>query len=58
MRAPCDATLLRIFVGYDDVFDGKPLYDQIVHNPTSAVRGTREHESRRNAGLVQSRVNL
>jgi PII-like signaling protein len=35
MRAPCDATLLRIFVGYDDVFDGKPLYDQIVHKARS-----------------------
>ena len=30
MRAPCDATLLRIFVGDDDVFDEKPLCDQIV----------------------------
>ena len=30
MDAPCDATLLRIFVGNDDVFDDKPLYDQIV----------------------------
>ena len=30
MYAPCDATLLRIFVGNDDVFDDKPLYDQIV----------------------------
>ncbi len=30
MHAPCDATLLRIFVGYDDTFDNKPLYDQIV----------------------------
>ena len=35
MRAPCDATLLRIFVGYDDVFDGQPLYDQIVHKARS-----------------------
>jgi len=30
MHAPCDATLLRIFVGYDDVYDDRPLYDQIV----------------------------
>lgn len=30
MDAPCDATLLRIFVGNDDAFDEKPLYDQIV----------------------------
>jgi len=30
MQAPCDAMLLRIFVGYDDVFDDKPLYDQLV----------------------------
>lgn len=30
MRAPCDATMLRIFVGYDDAFDDKPLFDQIV----------------------------
>lgn len=30
MRAPCDATLLRIFVGDDDTYDDKPLYDQIV----------------------------
>jgi uncharacterized protein len=30
MHAPCDATLLRIFVGNDDTFDDKPLYDQIV----------------------------
>jgi uncharacterized protein len=30
MRAPCDATLLRIFVGYDDTFDDQPLHDQIV----------------------------
>lgn len=30
MYAPCDATLLRIFVGNDDAFNDKPLYDQIV----------------------------
>lgn len=30
MRAPCNATLLRIFVGYDDTYLDKPLYDQIV----------------------------
>ena len=30
MKAPLEATLLRIFVGYDDAFDEKPLYDQIV----------------------------
>lgn len=30
MDAPCDAMLLRIFIGHDDVFDDKPLYDQIV----------------------------
>ena len=30
MHAPCDATLLRIFVGHDDTFNEKPLYDQIV----------------------------
>jgi hypothetical protein len=30
MHAPCDATLLRIYVGYDDTFENKPLYDQIV----------------------------
>jgi uncharacterized protein len=30
MHPPCDAMLLRIFIGNDDVFDDKPLYDQIV----------------------------
>jgi len=30
MQAPCDATLLRIFLREDDVFDGKPLCDQLV----------------------------
>jgi len=30
MYAPCDATLLRIFIGNDDTFGEKPLYDQIV----------------------------
>jgi uncharacterized protein len=30
MHAPCEATLLRIFVGNDDTFDEKPLYDQIA----------------------------
>jgi len=30
MHAPCDATLLRIFVGHDDTLDEKPLYEQIV----------------------------
>jgi len=30
MQAPSEATLLRIFVGYDDTFDDRPLYDQIV----------------------------
>ena len=30
MQAPCDATLLRIFIGHDDSYDGQPLYDQIV----------------------------
>jgi uncharacterized protein len=30
MQVPLEATLLRIFVGYDDTFDEKPLYDQIV----------------------------
>jgi PII-like signaling protein len=30
VQAPCDATLLRIFIGHDDTFEGRPLYDQIV----------------------------
>ncbi|HXP77243.1 MAG TPA: DUF190 domain-containing protein [Stellaceae bacterium] len=30
MHAHCEATLLRIFVGYDDTIDNKPLYDEIV----------------------------
>jgi PII-like signaling protein len=30
MNAPCEATLLRIFIGYDDTYDDKPLYDEIV----------------------------
>lgn len=30
LRAPCEATLLRIFIGDDDVFDNRPLYDQLV----------------------------
>jgi len=30
MHAPCDATLLRIYVGYDDTFNNMPLYDEIV----------------------------
>jgi len=30
MHAPCEATLLRIFIGDDDAYDNKPLYDQIV----------------------------
>ena len=30
MHAPCDATLLRIFIGEDDAYDSRPLYDQIV----------------------------
>lgn len=30
MQTPCDVTLLRIFVGYDDILDDKPLYEQIV----------------------------
>ena len=30
MHAPCDAIQLRVFVGYDDIFANKPLYDQIV----------------------------
>lgn len=30
MEVPNDATLLRIFIGYDDVYEDKPLYDQIV----------------------------
>ncbi len=30
MLAPCDATLLRITVGYDDTFENKPLYEQIA----------------------------
>ncbi|MDR3530794.1 MAG: DUF190 domain-containing protein [Rhodopila sp.] len=30
MQAPGEATLLRIAVGYDDTFENKPLYDQIV----------------------------
>jgi uncharacterized protein len=29
-HAPCGATLLRIYIGEDDTFDDKPLYDQIV----------------------------
>lgn len=28
--APGDATLLRIFIGYDDTFNERPLYDEIV----------------------------
>lgn len=30
MQAPCEATLLRIFIGHDDTFEGRPLYDLIV----------------------------
>lgn len=30
MHAPCEATLLRIFIGADDTLEDKPLYDQIV----------------------------
>lgn len=30
LRAPCEATLLRIFLGDDDVFESRPLYDQLV----------------------------
>jgi uncharacterized protein len=30
MDAPCDATLLRIFIGNDDAFDDQPLYDQLA----------------------------
>lgn len=30
MQAPCDATLLRIFIGHDDTHRGRPLYEQIV----------------------------
>jgi len=30
MQAPCDATLLRIFIGHDDTHLGRPLYEQIV----------------------------
>jgi uncharacterized protein len=30
MQAPCDATLLRIFIGHDDTHGGRPLYEQIV----------------------------
>jgi uncharacterized protein len=30
MHPPCNATWLRIFIGNDDVFGDKPLYDQIV----------------------------
>ncbi|HEY1935811.1 MAG TPA: DUF190 domain-containing protein [Acetobacteraceae bacterium] len=28
--APCDATLLRIFIGHHDTFEGRPPYDRIV----------------------------
>ncbi|KIX12083.1 DUF190 domain-containing protein [Dethiosulfatarculus sandiegensis] len=30
MRLPTDAQLLRIFIGQDDKFQGKPLYEAIV----------------------------
>jgi uncharacterized protein len=30
LRAPCEATLLRVFIGDDDVFENRPLYDQLV----------------------------
>lgn len=30
MQAPCDATLLRIFIGHDDTHEGRPLDEQIV----------------------------
>lgn len=30
VEAPGDATLLRIFVGYDDTVNDRPLYDEIV----------------------------
>ena len=30
LRAPCEAALLRIFLGDDDVYGDKPLYDQLV----------------------------
>lgn len=30
LQAPCEAVLLRIFLGDDDVFESHPLYDQLV----------------------------
>ena len=30
MDAPCQGTLLRVFVGNEDFFEGKPLYEVIV----------------------------
>ena len=30
MKLPSDGVLLRIFVGEDDTYKGKPLYEQIV----------------------------
>lgn len=30
LSAPCEATLLRIYLGDDDVFEDRPLYDQLV----------------------------
>lgn len=30
MNAPTDAVLLRIFIGEEDIYDGRPLYEAIV----------------------------
>ncbi|MDD2708167.1 MAG: DUF190 domain-containing protein [Verrucomicrobiae bacterium] len=30
MKSPCDATLLRIFIGEDDRHEKRPLYEAIV----------------------------
>jgi uncharacterized protein len=36
MQIPCDATLLRIFIGHDDVYRDKPLYEEIVREARAA----------------------
>jgi len=36
MQAPCDAMLLRIFIGHDDAYRDKPLYEEIVREARAA----------------------
>ncbi len=68
MDAPCQGTLARVFIGSDELYEGKPLYEAIVlkardaglagANVIKAVMGFGRDRQIRSAKLLTISTNL